>query len=97
MKPIDKLTIYHEKTANGYHELLVKIGEEGEVVLDGCDAGEDVRKHFGDWDYEYWLTVPREHKDTLLLYLIQERFSSVHEMKEWLEEKTIPSKFESYA
>lgn len=94
-KPTE-LLIRHEKFDDGYSELLVRIGPGGELVLDGCDAGEDVRQHFGDWDYEYWLTIPAESKDTLLLHLVKERFSSVHDMQEWLEKREIPGKFTSY-
>lgn len=94
-KPTE-LLIRHEKFDDGYRELLVRIDSDGDLVLDGCDAGELARETFGDWDYEYWLTVPAEWKDTLLLHLVKERFSSVHDMQEWLEKREIPGKFTSY-
>lgn len=94
-KPTE-LLIRHEKFDDGYSELLVRIDPDGDLVLDGCDAGELARETFGDWDYEYWLTVPAEWKNTLLLHLVKERFSSVHDMQEWLEKREIPSKFTSY-
>jgi len=51
---------------------------------------------FGDWDYEYWLTIPEKFKETIMLNLIKDRFSSVHEIKEWLDQLGIPSEFSSY-
>lgn len=51
---------------------------------------------FGDWDYEYWLTIPEKFKETIMLNLIKDRFSSVHEIKIWLDQLGIPSEFSSY-
>jgi len=40
MKPIKKVIIKDEKYEDGYSELLAKISEKGDLVIDGCDAGE---------------------------------------------------------
>ncbi|MCP4372489.1 MAG: hypothetical protein GY797_30945 [Deltaproteobacteria bacterium] len=48
------------------------------------------------WIYEYWLTIPEKFKETIMLNLIKERFSSVHEIKKWLDQLGIPSEFSSY-
>jgi hypothetical protein len=96
MQPIKELVIYDDKTADGYNALTAKIGDNGDLILAGVDAGKDVEKFFGDSDYEYWLTMPQEFKETILLYLIKERFSSVHDMKAWLEEKEILCTYTSY-
>ena len=96
MKPIKELVIYDDKTADGYNVLTAKIGDNGDLILEGIDAGKDVEKFFGDSDYEYWLTMSKDFKETLLLHLIKERFSSVHDLKAWLEEKEIPCTFASY-
>jgi len=53
MKPIKKVIIKNEKYEDGYSELLAKISEKGDLVIDGCDAGELAKEMFGDWDYEY--------------------------------------------
>lgn len=94
--PTTELVIRYEKQEDGYSELLVKINENGDLVLDGCDAGEEVRRSFGDWDYEYWLTVPNAFKETLLLHLVKDRFTSVNDMRSWLNERGIPSEFTSF-
>ena len=96
MEPINKLIIRDDKTSDGYSEIIAKIDDHGNLVLEGVDGGKDVDKFFGDSDYEYWLTVPKDFKDTALLYLIKERFPSVHDLKSWLEEKQIPCNYTSY-
>lgn len=73
------------------------IRENGDLVLEGCDNGEMVREIWGDFDYEYWITVKADYKDTILLHLIQEKFDSESKFKEWLKEKNIPWDFTSYA
>ena len=96
MKPIKTIVIYDDKTADGHNVLTAKISDSGDLVLEGVDAGKDVEKFFGDSDYEYWLTISKDFKETILLHLIKERFSSVHDMKKWLEEKEIPFTHTSY-
>jgi len=40
MKPIKKVIIKDEKYEDGYSELFAKITEKGDLVIDGCNAGE---------------------------------------------------------
>ena len=96
MKPIKNIIIKDEQYEDGYSKLFAKISEEGDLVIEGCDAGELVKEMLGDWDYEYWLTIAERFKDTIMLCLIKDRFSSVHEIKEWLGQLGIPSEFSSY-
>ena len=96
MKPIKKIIIKYIKYKDGYSDLFAEISEKGDLVVDGCDAGELVEEMFGDWDYEYWLTIPEKFKDTIMLHLIKDRFSSVHEIEKWLDQLEIPSEFSSY-
>ena len=76
--------------------LLARIDDAGELILEGYDSGRFVEEHWGDSDYEYWLKIAEKYKDTLLLWLIKERFSSESEFRRWLEEKRIPHTFESW-
>ena len=73
----------------------------GDLQLSGQDVGEAPRKFFGDSDYEYWLTVSKEHKDDVLLLLIEKLYggnsSAVSEFKRLLESRGIPCEFHSYA
>lgn len=79
----------------------VEITDEGDLQFSGQDIGASVKKMFGDSDYEYWLTIKAEHKDQLLLALIEKFFTGnatvISEVKELLEKKKIPCKFFSYA
>ena len=73
--------------------------ETGDFVMEGADTGPTVERIFGDDDYEYWVTVPKEHKDQLLLYLVQEVFgggTGTSAPTGWLKEKGIPHEFYSY-
>ena len=63
--------------------------------------GEAPRKFYGDSDYEYWLTVSKEHKDDVLLLLLEKMYSGntsvISEFKELLESSGIPCKSHSWA
>ena len=94
--PISELEIMEERTGDNIARLAVKINERGDLVLEGYDAGPAVVKWVGDYDYEYWRTVPLDYKDSVLLWLVKERFSSDLEYSEWLDEKGIPNKYENW-
>jgi hypothetical protein len=78
-----------------------EIRGNGDLQLSGQDVGEGPRKFFGDSDYEYSLTVSKEHKDDLLLLLIEKLYggssSAVSKFRGLLESKGIPCEFHSYA
>lgn len=84
------------KTERDKRYLDALIDDEGKLVIEGYDIGESVKEFWGDSDYEYWLRVPQEWKDTVLLLLIKERFGLSSDFKKWLEDKEIPHKFESW-
>lgn len=93
---IGELLMYDIQTEDGYNTLSVT-AQGGDVYFVGVDAGQDIKARYGDWDYEYWMTVPKEYKDTMLLYLLKEHFSHFDEMKSWIESKNIPTKYTYYA
>jgi hypothetical protein len=95
MKPLTEIVLKKEKSADGYSDLVAKLAADGKLVLEGIDAGDDVEKWHGDWDYEYWLTVPKEFGGAMLLHLLKERFSSVQDLRKWLDERKIPFEFQS--
>lgn len=76
--------------------ITVTIDDDGSLRFDGYDVGKDVVKWFGHDDYEYHLSVDSQHKDSILLYLIKDRFETDSEFREWLSTKGIPSRFSSY-
>ena len=77
-----------------------EIEKSGDLQLSGQDVGEAPNKFWGDGDYEYWLKVSKEHKDDLLLLLIEKIYGGnsfvISEFKEMLESRGIPYKFHSY-
>ena len=74
----------------------MRIEGPGDLVLDGADAGPAVEEFWGDWDYEYSLTVPAAWKDTVLLHLMKERFTETTPFQEWCEARGIPAEFFSW-
>jgi hypothetical protein len=96
IEPIKKVTMMEFKAERDSRHLDAKIDDEGNLVLEGYDIGDSVEEFWGDFDYEYWLTVSQEYKDTVLLLLIQEKFENSSAFKTWLEEKDIPHKFDSW-
>jgi hypothetical protein len=75
------------------------IGEGGDLVMEGQDVGAAPMQMFDDEDYEYWVTVRAEHKDRVLLGLMQQVFSdpsASSRFMEWLKKRGIPFEFSSY-
>jgi hypothetical protein len=74
--------------------------ENGDLQLAGQDVGKAPLEIFGDSDYEYWLTIPCEHKDRLLLLLLDQLYhgdtSAVENLRTILKNKSIPHTFENY-
>ncbi len=76
----------------------VAIGESGALIMSGQDRGAAPRAAFQSDEYEYFVSVPAEAKDTLLLHLVQALFagtmSAESVFKEWLKERNIPFTFD---
>ncbi|MFW9845631.1 MAG: hypothetical protein ACFFD6_02700 [Candidatus Thorarchaeota archaeon] len=74
-----------------------EIDKEGRLVLSGQDIGELPEKHFGDSDYEYWVIVPRDQKDRILLSLMEKLYAdntkAVSEFMDLMKSKGIPYEF----
>lgn len=96
MAKLKQITLAESKTDRCSSSLVARIDDEGSLVLEGYDIGELVREWWGDSDYEYWLKVAADDKDTVLLWLIKERFPTDSEFREWLNSKGIPSEFHSW-
>jgi hypothetical protein len=96
MSKIREIIMSEVRTEKDYSKLIAKIDDDGDLVLEGYDVGETPEKYWGDSDYEYWLTVNKDYKDTILLWLIKERFENDSNFKDWLDEKGIPSQFYSW-
>jgi len=95
-QPIDRIVLINTRAEALSVELVARIDEKGDLVLEGWDRGTRVQELTDDWDYEYWLRLARDYKDTVLLHLIKERFANDGELMQWLKEKNIPYEFESF-
>jgi len=89
---IRKITLVKERTETDSRTVVAIIKKNGDLMLEGYDIGEAPKKFWGDSDYEYWRTVKKEYKDTILQWLIKERFDTDPAFKDWLDEKGIPRK-----
>ena len=96
MSKIRELVMYEQRDKDDYSILTAKIEDNGNLMFEGYDIGNFPESFWGDSDYEYWLMVDKDYKDTILLWLIKERFENDSKFREWLNEKGIPSEFDSW-
>ena len=66
------------KTESGKETTDIKFEskKDGAIVIDGCDMGPSVEEWFGDWDYEYSMTVGKDDIPRFLYLVLKEAFSS---------------------
>lgn len=62
-----------EKTE--FRSLKLHLEADGTIQLAGVDAGPFVEKLQGDWDYEYWLTIPPSAVPKLAFALLKKIYS----------------------
>ena len=91
-----EIMLKETRTETDISWLKAKIDENGNLVFEGGDIGETPEKYWGRDEYEYWRTVDKEYKDSILLLLIKDKFTSDSEFSEWLEKAGIPSKFQNW-
>ena len=79
-------------------EVCVK--NNGDLRFSGQDIGQAPATMFGDSDYEYWLTVPKNQKDRFLLALIEKLYAGncglISELQDLMAEKGISYEFFAY-
>jgi hypothetical protein len=95
----NKVNLVHIEGATSIY-IDVKITDQGDLLFSGQDLGKAPIEMFGDSDYEYWLNIPAQNKDQMLLALIEKFYSGnarvISELKTFLESKKIPCNFSSY-
>lgn len=94
--PLKVISLNESRTETDAVSLFAKIDEIGNLVLEGYDIGETPKNFWGKDEYEYWLTINKKYKDSILLLLIKDRFNSDTKFKQWLDERGIPSEFYSW-
>jgi len=77
--------------------IAVRLNDEGDLVMEGQDLGAAPLAAFGESEYEYFVTVRREHKDALLMQPVRDRFLSEpmpsSTFMEYLKETKVPYEF----
>jgi len=95
----EKVRLYEHR---GETSVLIEaeITDSGELQLSGQDVGKAPKEFWGDGDYEYWVLVPAEHKDRVLLALLKEVYGgnprTVSDFRQFLDGEGIPSTFHSW-
>lgn len=51
-------TILEQGRETSGTRITAELKENGDLYLSGVDYGDDIEESMGDWDYEYWLTIP---------------------------------------
>ena len=69
-----EMDLYREDDGPNRRTVRLHVGEEA-LVLETQDVGPEVEKWWGDWDYEFWTTVPRQAWGQLLAALVVELMS----------------------
>jgi hypothetical protein len=76
------------------------INKDGDLVVSGQDVGKAPREFWGDADYEFWVHVRSEHKDDVLLALMEKLYggsaSAVTDFREFLKSRGIPNEFDTW-
>ena len=74
-----------------------EINKDGDLVVSGQDVGKAPLEFWGDSDYEFWVHVRGEHKDDLLLALMDKLYggnaAAVSDFRDLLKSRGIPSEF----
>jgi len=91
-----KIQLYEERGETSRH-IDVEVTEDGNLVMSGQDVGKAPQEWWGDADYEFWVFVPGEHKDEVLLALIEQVYgnnpSAIEEFRALLESQGISFEF----
>jgi hypothetical protein len=64
-----KVTLYQDQGETS-RLVYAEIDERKNLVVFGIDTGEDPLKFWGDFDYEFWITVNKTHKGKVLEILV---------------------------
>jgi len=93
-KPIERILLWERKTDNYSGCLDAFVADNGDLEMSGFHAGDGVKDFFNREDYEYSVTVPKEYKNTVLLWLVKEKFDNDLDFKKWLDKKAIPNELD---
>ena len=97
VKPMETRIRLCENRGETSNFVDAKLKENGDLELSAQDVGALPLEFWGDDDYEYWVTVPAEQKDRVLLALIEKLYTgnvrAVDDFRLLLQMKGIPHEF----
>jgi hypothetical protein len=94
--PLREIEVHNYEIPGGRATLSAKITEIGDLQLEGYDHGDVVEKAWGHEDYEYFVTIKEELKDTVLLHLLKDAIKDSSGFMEWLKARGIDYEFHSF-
>lgn len=72
-------TLFKERieTAKGPDttDISLTVNQDGSLRIDGCYAGPYAVSFWGDWDHEFWLTIPAGHLPAVLAATLRDGFT----------------------
>jgi len=105
-----KVVLFDQKSDRINTNVFASIEDNGDLRIDGCDAGPLVKRLWGDYDYEYIITVKQSDlprlcsalgtNETKLLASIAKSYSgekAFSRFKKFLENQDIPFDFFTWA
>ena len=69
-----KVTLCEERGETSIY-IDAEITKDGTLQLSGQDLGQAPEEFWGDSDYEYWLVIPADQKDRVLLALLENQYA----------------------
>ena len=89
MQKITEISLMKVYENNGFCTVIGRIPHGHDLTFECVANGAVSREITGHEKYEHSITVNRVLKDTVLLLLLKEKFSSVLEFKNWLRKNEI--------
>ena len=99
-QPKAKKVSLYEQRGETSRFIDASINKDGDLIVSGQDVGKAPREFWGDADYEFWVHVRNEHKDDVLLALMERLYggnaSAVTDFREFLKSRDILNEFDTW-
>jgi hypothetical protein len=89
-----KIRLYEARGKESVTAISAELMDNGDLIVSGYDLGQLPQDFWREDSFEFWVTVPRKHKDHMLLVLIDKLYqgnpSAVSEFRELVKSTGIP-------
>jgi hypothetical protein len=83
-----------------FRSIYLRVEDDGGIKMDGQDIGPNVKRFWGDDDYEFWVRVPPAAVSKLAFELLREKFSgqmgAVDAFSDWCDAHGVEHKFDDW-